>query len=364
MGMQYTHVSQYHCNALRRQYGVPVCQTIPSGPIDAWVVEAFFEALSPIELDAYQQSLDQQQRHEEQLDLAYRQQIQRVEYQARLAQRQFDQVDPENRLVAAELERRWEQALRDLQQAEETYARYQQRPQAPRVPRELEEMFRAIGQRLPELWQSSVLSNVQKKAFLRCLIDKVVIHRSARDQVTTRIVWKGGATTTRQLPIPVGTVAALSFANEMEQEILRLATQGVSDEAIATQLTANGYRSPMRPSVLPSTVQTIRLAHGILHTPHQSHPRRVPGYLSVSQLARHLSVSVHWVYDRIHNGRIQIGKDPRTRGYLFPDTPTLLDQLRQLKQGDVTQVCVNAVSEPAPARSVGVGPDRSTTRAR
>lgn len=345
MGMQYKHVSQYHCHALRRQYGVPVCQTIPSGPIDAWVVEAFFEALSPIELDAYQRSVEQHQRQEAQLDLAYRQQIQRVQYRVTLAQRQFDQVDPENRLVAAELERRWEQALRDLKQAEETYARYQQRPQAPLVPPALQEMFRAIGQRLPALWQRTVLSNAQKKAFLRCLIDKVVIHRSAPDQVTTRIVWKGGASTMEQVPITVGTFRKLSFATEMEQEILALARQGVSDEMIARRLTDRGYRSPRTSGVLPSTVRKLRLGQGILHTPHQSHPRRVSGYLSVSQIARQIEVSLHWVYDRIRNGRIRIAKDPRTRNYLFPDTPTLLDQLQKLKQGQVPQVRVDEFSK-------------------
>jgi hypothetical protein len=76
---------------------MPVCQTISSAPTDKWVVERFFETLSPIELDAYQRSVEQQHRQQEQLDLAYRQQIQRVQYRATLAQRQFDQVDPENR---------------------------------------------------------------------------------------------------------------------------------------------------------------------------------------------------------------------------------------------------------------------------
>jgi DNA invertase Pin-like site-specific DNA recombinase len=351
MGMQYKHIPQYHCNALRRQYGVPVCQTLPSGPIDVWVVDALFEALSPIELDAYQRSIEQQQRQDEQLDLAYRQQIQRLKYRATLAQRQFDQVDPDNRLVAAELEKRWEQALCDLKQAEETYQQYQQCPQVPLLPPEMQEQFRAISHHLPELWQTSVLSNVQKKAFLRCLIEKVIIHRSARDQVTTRIVWKGGAITAQKIPITVGTFTDLSFAKEMEQEILALAKQGIPDEEIATRLTDSGYRSPRTSCVLASTVRKIRLSHGILHTPHQSHPRRVSGYLSVSQIARQIDVSLHWIYDRIHNGRIRIAKDPCTRNYLFPDTPTLLDQLRKLKQGTVTQVHVHEGSEPAPACS-------------
>lgn len=136
MGMQYHPMAQYHCNALRRQYGVPVCQTLSSAPIDAWVVERFFEALSPIELDVYQQSVEQQQRQEAHVDLAYRQHIQRLQYQATLAQRQFDQVEPENRLVATELERRWEHTLHELNQAQDAYTRYQQRPQIPLLPPE------------------------------------------------------------------------------------------------------------------------------------------------------------------------------------------------------------------------------------
>lgn len=344
MGMQYEYVPQYLCNALRRQYGVPVCQRLSCAPIDAWVVEAFFEALSPIELDAYQRSLEQQQRQDEQLDLAYRQQIQRLQYQATLAQRQFNQVDPENRLVAAELETRWEHALRDLKKAKDVYQHYQQRPQAPLLPAETREQFRAIGQHLPELWQTSLLSNAQKKAFLRCFIEKVIIHRSARDHICTRIVWKGGATTTQHIAVSVGRFADLSFADTMEQEIIELASQHMPDEEIATRLTEKGYRSPMRPIVLTSTVQRIRLSHGIIRKAHQSHPRNVPGYLSVSQIAGQIGVSRHWVYDRIHNGRIQIAIHPQHGGYVFPDTPEMVGQLQQLKHGKIRQVRVQVVT--------------------
>jgi DNA invertase Pin-like site-specific DNA recombinase len=360
MGLQYKQGPQYLCNALRRQYGVPVCQRIPSEHIDAWVVEMFFEALSPIELDAYQRSVEQQSRQQQQLDLAYRQHIQRLQYQATLAQRQFNQVEPENRLVAAELEWRWEQSLRELKQAQETYEQYQQRPQTPLLPPVLQETFRAIGQRLPQLWQHAVLSNAQKKAFLRCLIEKVVIYRSAPDQISTRIVWKGGATTTQQIAIPVKSFSDLSFADEMEQEILALASQHVPDEEIATRLTEKGYRSPMSLMVLPSTVRRIRVFHGILHKPHQSHPRRVSGSLSVSQVARQLDVSLHWLYDRIHNGRIRIAKDPHTRNYLFPDTPKIFNQLQKLKHGEVTQVFIKKISEPNPGSSVPLDSDRSS----
>src|SRR5215510_3128720 len=119
MVVQYKTGTRYLCNYLRQQYHVPVCQHIPGDPVDATVVQAFFAALAPMELDAYQRAVVAQQQMEAASVRAHLQQLQRLRYQAALAQRQFEHVDPANRLVAAELERRWETALRDLRQAEE-----------------------------------------------------------------------------------------------------------------------------------------------------------------------------------------------------------------------------------------------------
>jgi hypothetical protein len=166
---------------------------------------------------------------------------------------------------------------------------------------------------------------------LRCLIDKVVVHRLCREAVQTRIVWKGGATTTVEVPVTVGAFTALSAAAAMEQQILTLFTAGHSDEVIATQLTQQGYRSPKRPQVLPSTVKAIRLKHGLMQKRHQSHPRRMAGMLTVPQLARALAVTPHWGYHLIKRGVIASTRDPKTGLYLFPDCPDTLTLLRQLR---------------------------------
>jgi hypothetical protein len=207
---------------------------------------------------------------------------------------------------------------------------------------ELRAAFLDIGRTLPALWPTEVLSQPQRKALLRCLIEKVVVLRSPRDEVQTRIVWKGGATTTLTVPVTVGAFADLQGAAAMEQQILTLFAAGHTDDAIAAQLTQQGYRSPQRPSVLPSTVQTIRLKHGLMQRRHQSHPRRKAGYLTIPQLAKCLGVSTYWLHDRIQNGRIQIAKDPAMGVYLFPDHPTTLEQLRQLQTDPAT--CVSFTS--------------------
>ena len=335
MVVQYKMSTRYICNFLRQQYGVPVCQYIPADTIDEYVVNAFFEALSPVELDAYQQAVKAQQQTEDSVKRAHCQQIERLRYQVALAERQFNRVDPDNRLVAAELEQRWENSLRELKLAEIADTQHQHTPKVTLLPKELKAAFTAIGQTLPQLWHSGVLTQVQKKSLLRCLIDKVVIHRVVRDQVRTRIVWKGGDTTTIDLPIPVGSLAELTNAHELETQIISLSQEGFDDQIIAQQLTVQGYRSPLRKTLLPSTVKTIRLKHRIFQNHSQSHPRRISGYLTIPQVATALAVPPHWIYDRIHKGAIAISRDETTGLYLFPDLPETLQQLQQLKAGQI-----------------------------
>ncbi len=338
MVVQYTRGARYVCNHLHHQFREPICQFLPADPLDAQVRAAFFAALAPVELDAYAAAMAARRRTQQALTQAQSQQLQRLRYQVALAERQFLQVDPDNRLVAAELESRWEQALRELHHAEQ---HLEQRPQTPdaleTIAPEVKAAFTALGQQLPVIWDQG-LSHEQQKAFLRCLIDKVVMHRTAPDQVHLRLVWKGEQVSTFEVPVPVGALADYSQCAAMTDRILTLFAEGQSDQAIAEQLTGEGFRSPLRMSVLPTTVQAIRLRHGCLRTAHPSPPRQIAGSLTVSQLAERLAVPRHWLYDRLRKGAIELHPDTTTGRYLFPDDPTTLEQLRQLYEGTLNTV--------------------------
>jgi len=228
-----------------------------------------------------------------------------------------------------------------LQEAEERLERdLQQTPNLPPLSPELKAAFVQIGQKLPEIWdQEELLPTPKKKALLRCLIDKVVIHHLAPDKIQTRIVWKGGETTSAIVTITVGSFKRLSASNEIETTILELSQQGQSDEDIARHLTELGHVSPKHlQSVLPSTVKSIRLKHRIFLKPSQSHPRCFPGCLTIPQLAPQLGVTAHWIYHLIRRGKIQITRDPQTGLYLFPDQPDTLEKFRQLKAGTVNNL--------------------------
>lgn len=344
MVVQYKTGTRYICNYLRQQHGTPQCQFIPANPIDRQAVTAFFQALAPAELNVLARATNQRRQADAATARAQTQQVERLRYRAALAERQFEQCDPDNRLVAAELEHRWEEALRDLRQAEAAVDKTPQHPVAASeaISTELRTAFADLGKHLPQLWQGSLLPTARKKALLRCLIDKVVIHRAARDCVHARIVWRGGDVTVLDIPITVGSLEELSCAQELEKRIVKLARAGHLDQAIAEQLTAAGFRSPLRGHVLPSTVRIIRLRHGIMQLARQSHPRKIPGYLTVPQVVRMLGVPSHWIYDRINNGTIELSRDARTKLYLFPDKPATLAALRKLKAGKLKHLTFDA----------------------
>ena len=337
--VQYKAGTYYLCNHFRQKYGESTCQRLPATPIDDQVVRWFFEALAPAAIDLSARTLKEADSQRTAMFAARRQQVQRLRHAATRAERQYQHVDPENRLIAAELERRWEAALRELRQAEEQLAHDEQNAPIWAIPADLLAALHNIGPRLPELWeQQRLFSSAQKKALLRSLIDKVVAHRLGGrrgDRVCLRVVWRGGATTAIELPIAVGRFADCKGAAEMEAIIVQLAREGRSDTEIAAILTSQGYRSPRGPEVRPSLVRRIRRQHGVLNRPSQSHPRRIAGYLTIPQMAEKLNVRRHWISDRIRNGTIVTEKHPTARCYLFPDNPDILRQLGELREREI-----------------------------
>jgi DNA invertase Pin-like site-specific DNA recombinase len=333
MMVQYKRGTRYVCNHLCQQFHEPLCQVLPARPIDECVVKMFMEAFSAIELDLHAKFLAEARRQHRQMLGAGRQQLQRLRYQARLAERQFNQSDPDNRLVTAELEKRWEQALAELKQAEQTLPPEQQEQEAQpfTLTPALRQTLENVGRNLPGLWPD--LSPQRKKALLRCLIEKVVLRRAQSDTVQVRVVWKGGDASSVEIPVPVKTVQHLSRFTQMQQEILKLSRQRLKDNEVASRLTRAGFRSPSRYVVLPSTVREIRLRHGILLNPGHPRARRIPGCLTVTQLANKLGVLSRWIYDRIHNGTIQITLDKKMKMYLFPNRAKTLGRLRKLVAG-------------------------------
>src|SRR4051812_47109892 len=194
MFVRYKGGGEYVCNHLHTQRAAPVCQHIRADVVDNTVAQAFLAALAPAEIEALSQAHRARQKADRELRSAAEQQVERKRYQAALAERQYNKVDPDNRLVASELERRWEAALIELKMAEEALARRREQPSAAPavIGKILTDKIVALSGRLPDLWHAPTTSDAQRKALLRCLIDKVVLERGAHDGATARVIWRGG----------------------------------------------------------------------------------------------------------------------------------------------------------------------------
>jgi DNA invertase Pin-like site-specific DNA recombinase len=332
MTVQYHAAARYLCAAHKEQGGGPECQRVPITPVDAWVVRCFWEALAPAELDRYDAAVaavdEQSARARRARDL----QLERLRYEARLAEKQYRLVDPENRLVAAELERRWEQSLRALREAEEEAqaAVATIGPLTDELRRKLDE----VRPTLRQMWDEGALGNARKKELLRTMIDKVVLRRPAGDRCEARIVWKGGDWTTAAFDLPVVTYAELDRGEELIAEVLRRTRAGQPDRQIAEEMTAAGYHAPLKQRLTVESVRGIRMRHGVLARKAEFQRRGLPGWISLGQAARRLGEHTTWAYYLIRRGRLQIERDPEIGLYLIPDTEKVLRQLKELLRGE------------------------------
>ena len=298
-------------------------------PIDAAVVPAFFAALAPAELQVLDDALADQRADHARLAQQHADQVARAEYAARLAERQYRAVDPDNRLVAAELERRWEQALRVVAEARETAARFAQRPPEPALDPVLRAQLADLSAQLPALWQSGRLQPEQQKALLRSLIRRVHLARPVPARIDVRIVWVSGAVTPLTLSPPTYRTTELGDYERLATRVLALSAEGHAEGVIAERLTAEGFRAARQGPVSAGLVGKIRRARGAVGVRQQFRAQeRIDGYWTIHGLARELGVRRTWRYDRIRVGTLAATRHPVTGHYLIRDDPAMLAALR------------------------------------
>jgi hypothetical protein len=323
------------CHSRRPPYRTPGCQYMAAAPVDTRVGEAFGQALSPVALAVSAPALAHRQPQAARLATAHAQPRARRRSAAAYGERQGSHGAPAHRPVAAALEQAWAVALQALQQAEAAAQPRAQasRPPAHTLPPARPAAFRAMGQKLPERWPTDVRSQAPRQAFLRCLLDKGVSPRARRDQLHTRIVWRGGAPPTCEGPVAVGALPALPGAHAMAQQMRGLFAAGTRDDARARQLPQHGDRSPSRPAGLPSTVKGIRRKLGLRQHRSPAPPRRRAGSLPVPPRAKALGLTPPWGYHPIQRGTGVIQREAQPRRSLFPDGPATLAAFRPVRAG-------------------------------
>ncbi len=338
MYVRYKGGGEYVCNHLRSHAGLPACQHIRASRIDAAVADAFLMALAPAEIDALSRARRAQQQVEKALRSSAERELERKRYAAALAERQFNRVDPDNRLVAGELERRWEAALSEVRAAEEALTRQASAEPVTQMVlgKTLNSKVVALSGRLPQIWADDTTTDTHRKALLRCLVEKVVLDRGERDVALVRIIWRGGAVTELEVKMKVNSIAKLTHGEEMRARLFDLAKTGMPDDEIAAVLSQERHRSPnCADKVLPITVQRIRLGAGIRIATQRSRWTHQATSLSATQLAARLNIPVNWIYVQIRQKHLLIDRQP-TGAYLFRNSPTVINAVRDLRNHTIS----------------------------
>src|SRR4051812_39044640 len=186
----------YACRTRKKRYGEPVCQSLTLAHVDAAVAAAFLAVLRPAAIEALLALSAELEREQAQVAQQWQHRLDRARYEAERARRQYDQCEPENRLVARELETRWNAKLRLVTELEEEYRREQRRGLTPLTEAE-HALLRALVTDLPTLWSAPATTAEERKRLVRCLVREVILDRGegangAGGITTLRIGWKSG----------------------------------------------------------------------------------------------------------------------------------------------------------------------------
>ena len=234
---------RYECVSHLSRGEPRTCPGLVAAPLDALVADQVLRVLTPAGIDLSLQAAEDIEGERARLDAHWRAELERVVYEARLAERSYRAVDPENRLVARTLERQWEEALRGEREVREEYDRF--RCESPRrlTPAELGRI-RTLAADIPSLWLDADTPAADKKEIVRALVERVTVAvQATTEHVQVHIHWAGGTVSEHPLCRPVGSYERLADFPRLRQQLAAWVGAGWTAAQIAEALNREGFRS-------------------------------------------------------------------------------------------------------------------------
>jgi DNA invertase Pin-like site-specific DNA recombinase len=331
---------RYQCNWLRREsLGTSKdCLNLRCDLLDAAVSEEVLKALQPAELELALAALAELESRDQALGRQWQMRIERAEYEAALAERRYLAVDPSQRLVASTLERRWNDALLQLEDLKKQAAALQRQEARVATPEQKAKVL-ALARDLPRLWRAPTTQAKDRKRMLRLLLKDITVEKlSPLQQLQVHIRWQGGASTSLSVPLPPKIADRVRYPAVLVDRVRQLALR-LADAEIAAQLQREGHISAKGQAYTAKIVQWIRGCYQI--------PRAVlkrPEELSVQQVAKDFGVSPSVVYYWIERHLIQVrrinGRSPYWITLNASDEQKLRDRVRnssRIQKGKASQ---------------------------
>jgi DNA invertase Pin-like site-specific DNA recombinase len=311
--VQYSGVAQrvlrYGCVRGRLDQGEPTCIAFGGIAVDDSVTREIMRVVQPAAQEAAILASQQASQRQDEVLAALQRDLEAARYEAKRAQKQYDAVDPENRLVADELEQRWNTALVRVHALEQRIDE-QGRVGADEGVATVDE-FQDLAADLEAIWNSADTDVRLKKRIVRTLIREVIADVDAEaGEIVLIIHWRGGVHTELRLPRRRRGQSNAHTSNEIVDAVRRLVPI-CNDTLIAGVLNRNGLRTGRGNRWTRMRVTSLRSKHGIpVHCPER---REVEGWMTLTAAATLLGISTRTMRLAVEQGEI-VGDHPLKDG--------------------------------------------------
>jgi DNA invertase Pin-like site-specific DNA recombinase len=275
-------VVRYVCNAGRAQYGESTCISFGGLRVDAAVSQEVLQAVSRNALEAAMEAAEQMQEKRQHLRQTIELELEQARYEARLAARRYESVDPEQRLVAAELEARWNTALQKTKELESKLRDFDNQSQSTPAPNK--EVLLSLAQDLPAIWNSPSTDMRLRQRIVRILIREILadVEEKSREVVLV-IHWAGGRHS--ELRVKKSETGRSRRCTDPEAiEVLRQMAGKFSDQQIAGTLNRLRLRTGVGNSWNVMRVRSARSYHQLPAFAQNEQPREVTLQVAAQRL--------------------------------------------------------------------------------
>ena len=295
----HSQVPRYHCRGAALNHGSDFCISFGGLRVDEAVTCEVLAVLAHGAIEAALKSATDAAGKQSELERAVALELEQAEYEAERARRQYDAVEPENRLVAATLESRWNGALRSVSDLRSRLEAL--RAQHANQPLPDCETLLKLARRFDEVWQHPAADHRLRKRLARLLIEEILADVNETESLIELVIhWKGGKHT--ELRIAKNRTGQHSRSTDKEVvEVVRELAHRLPDSQIARVLNRLGYRTGAGNGFTEPRVKSLRNYHAIA----AFKPGSEPPSLTIEKAAIHLGVSATSVRHMIEAGLIE-----------------------------------------------------------
>jgi DNA invertase Pin-like site-specific DNA recombinase len=291
---------RYHCRGAHINHGTERCISFGGLRVDAAVSAELLRVLAPLGIEAALRAIDARATDSSEVHRQAELALTQARYEAGLARRQYDAVDPDNRLVVAELERRWNDRLVEVHRIEEQLATLKTAKVLMPTAEERARLM-ALGADIEALWHHPGATAETRKHVLRTAIVEIVA-KIVGNTIDLAVHWQGGDHT--RLTVTKNRTGQHRLTTDVETgELIRALARQQPDAGIAAILNRCGKRTGKGNTWTESRVRSHRSAHGI--AVYRDGEMAERGELTLEETARRLTVSKMTVLRLIDGGVIE-----------------------------------------------------------